>query len=263
MPSDASSESGTAPQPPDPAPGEGRTGLSRPSEERGSPTRSRHYALLHQLASSRSRMPRSGIATQSGGCSARSRARRPPSPAGRRPAGAAISSRARGRNGVAPATLRRGTPCRKAAADPDCTRTAPTPPAPARSSGRTTVPSTCPWRARVRRVVERAQHAGHVAQRRALDPPLAERPRRLALEVDDHEVVAGVEHLAEVVVAVAADAHRRELGSRASGANRPSIASSAPSTRSRVSAATASGSCGQRACAAAASPVPVRLRIDW
>ena len=38
-----------------------------------------------------------------------------------------------------------------------------------------------------------------------------ERPGRLALEVDDDEVVAGVEHLAEVVVAVAADAGLVEL----------------------------------------------------
>src|SRR5579871_896529 len=51
-------------------------------------------------------------------------------------------------------------------------------------------------------VRERAQHPGDVAERRALAPALDERPRRLALEVDDHPVVAGEEGLAEVVVAV-------------------------------------------------------------
>src|SRR5205085_3507786 len=51
----------------------------------------------------------------------------------------------------------------------------------------------------------RAQHPGDVAQRRALSPPLGDRPRRLALEVDDEPVTAGPEHLAEVVVTVVTD----------------------------------------------------------
>src|SRR5439155_2265686 len=58
----------------------------------------------------------------------------------------------------------------------------------------------------IRRVVEGAQHAGHVAYCAPLDAALAQRPCRLALEVDDHEVVAGKEELAEVIVAVDADA---------------------------------------------------------
>src|SRR2546428_12624136 len=58
----------------------------------------------------------------------------------------------------------------------------------------------------VRCVMERAQHPGHVAQRATLDAALAERPRRLAFEVDDDEVVAGEKDLAEVIVAVDADA---------------------------------------------------------
>ena len=66
--------------------------------------------------------------------------------------------------------------------------------------------------------MERAQHAGDVAQRRALEPPLAERPRRLALEVDDDEVAAGVEHLAEMVVAVDADARGAPMRSLTSAA---------------------------------------------
>src|SRR3954447_17667859 len=57
----------------------------------------------------------------------------------------------------------------------------------------------------VRRVVEGPEHAGHVAQGAALDAALAQWPRRLALEVDDDEVVARVQHLAEVIVAVRTD----------------------------------------------------------
>ena len=51
-------------------------------------------------------------------------------------------------------------------------------------------------------VMERAQHPGHVAERRAFDTAFAHRPRRLTLEIDDHEVLAGKEHLTEVIVAV-------------------------------------------------------------
>ena len=58
----------------------------------------------------------------------------------------------------------------------------------------------------VRRVVERADHPRDVSQRRALEAALAQRPRGLALEIDDHEVAAGVQHLARVEVAVDADA---------------------------------------------------------
>ena len=58
----------------------------------------------------------------------------------------------------------------------------------------------------VRGVVERADHARHIPQRRPLEAALAQRPGRLALEVDDHEVAAGIEHLPRVEVAVDADA---------------------------------------------------------
>jgi hypothetical protein len=57
----------------------------------------------------------------------------------------------------------------------------------------------------LRRVAERTQHAGHVAQRQLLGAPLVERSTRFALEVDDHEVVARHQHLPQVVVAVHAD----------------------------------------------------------
>ena len=54
-------------------------------------------------------------------------------------------------------------------------------------------------------VVERAEHPGDVPEGRTLDPPLAERPRGFALEVDDDEVAPRPEDLAEVVVAVDPD----------------------------------------------------------
>ena len=59
-------------------------------------------------------------------------------------------------------------------------------------------------------VVEAAHHARHVLVGRPLQPPLADAPQRFALEVDDDEVLARVEHLAQVVVAVAADARRAD-----------------------------------------------------
>ena len=58
---------------------------------------------------------------------------------------------------------------------------------------------------RVADVIEGAQHAGHVAQRRRPELALADRARRVALEIDDHEVAAGIEDLAQVEIAVAAD----------------------------------------------------------
>ena len=57
------------------------------------------------------------------------------------------------------------------------------------------------------RVAERAQHAGHVLQRGLLHAPLRQRPRRLAFEIEDHEIVLHPQHLAQVIVAVNADAH--------------------------------------------------------
>src|SRR4051794_5688088 len=43
-----------------------------------------------------------------------------------------------------------------------------------------------------RRVMERAEHTGDVAQGASLDAPLAQWTRRLAFEIDDDEIVAGV-----------------------------------------------------------------------
>src|SRR5437588_13014006 len=58
----------------------------------------------------------------------------------------------------------------------------------------------------MRSVMEGAKHPGYVAQRATLDAALAQRPGRLAFKIDDDEVVAGVQHLAEVIVAVRANA---------------------------------------------------------
>src|ERR1700733_4878064 len=65
-------------------------------------------------------------------------------------------------------------------------------------------------------VGERAEHARHVAQRRALLPALGQRPGGLALEVDDHPAARGGERLPQVVVAVGADhaAGDADLGPR-------------------------------------------------
>ena len=46
------------------------------------------------------------------------------------------------------------------------------------------------------RMMERADHRGHIAQRRPLHPPFAERDVRLAFEIDNHEILAGEEQLA-------------------------------------------------------------------
>ena len=60
-------------------------------------------------------------------------------------------------------------------------------------------------------IVERAQHAGHIAKRRGLSPPLRHAAVRLALEIDDDHIVLGDEHLAEVIVAMDAGLDAVEL----------------------------------------------------
>jgi hypothetical protein len=54
----------------------------------------------------------------------------------------------------------------------------------------------------LRRVAERAQHPGHVLEGRLLGTTFRERTRRLAFEIEDHEVVHDPQDLAQVVVAV-------------------------------------------------------------
>src|SRR6185436_14426409 len=51
-------------------------------------------------------------------------------------------------------------------------------------------------------VVERAQHAGNVTQRRMLRAALAEGSRRLSFEIDDHKIIAAYEYLPQVIVTV-------------------------------------------------------------
>ena len=62
---------------------------------------------------------------------------------------------------------------------------------------------TDPIERRPSRIVERTQRAGEIVERRGLlARRSAKRARRLALEVDDHQVILDDEHLAKVVVAV-------------------------------------------------------------
>ena len=63
-------------------------------------------------------------------------------------------------------------------------------------------------------VIERADHPGDIAQRRVLAPPLRHRPRRLALEIDDVEIVLHREHLSQVIVAVVPALDRGDLVGR-------------------------------------------------
>ena len=53
--------------------------------------------------------------------------------------------------------------------------------------------------------MERADHSGHVDQRRPLGPALGQRSGRLPLEVDNHVIGAGPNHLAQMIIAVAAN----------------------------------------------------------
>src|SRR5579884_2718864 len=57
-------------------------------------------------------------------------------------------------------------------------------------------------------IVKRSDHPGDIPEWRALEPPLAERPRRLSLKVDDVEVVPGVEDLSQMIVSVDSDFQR-------------------------------------------------------
>ncbi len=61
-------------------------------------------------------------------------------------------------------------------------------------------------------VGERAEHAGHVAQRRVVPAALGHRSGRLALEVEDHPAVGAEHDLAEVEVAVVADDDAEVVG---------------------------------------------------
>jgi hypothetical protein len=62
----------------------------------------------------------------------------------------------------------------------------------------------------VRGVVEGAKHPGHVGKRRKLEAAFAQGSRGLALEIDDQKILAGVQNLAEVIVAMNPSAHAGE-----------------------------------------------------
>lgn len=61
------------------------------------------------------------------------------------------------------------------------------------------------------RGVERAQHSGEITERRLLEAPHPQGPRGVSLEVDDDEVLARVEHLAEMIVSVTPLPHHLDL----------------------------------------------------
>ena len=54
-------------------------------------------------------------------------------------------------------------------------------------------------------VIERTQHTGDVNQWRSLQRAFTERAARFSLKIDDHKILAGVEHLPEVIVTVDCD----------------------------------------------------------
>ena len=159
------------------------------------------FEPAHPFASSMASRPAAGSGPSRAGCRARSAARRAPSRARRAAAGRRRRRTSRtARYRVSPPRRRRGRRARASRSHASSVG-----PASMRSASR-----SC----RAVRVAERAQHAGDVAQRRMLAPALGERPRRLALEVDDHEVVVGEQHLAEVIVAVVARLERRAPAAR-------------------------------------------------
>ena len=79
---------------------------------------------------------------------------------------------------------------------------------------------------------ERAQHGGHVPHRRPLEPALGQGVIWLSLEIDNREVVAGDQHLAQVKVAVEADGGRQDP-TAAQDAWQPGVAQRTPE-RSRT-----------------------------
>src|SRR5438128_5837336 len=59
---------------------------------------------------------------------------------------------------------------------------------------------------RVGGILERPQHAGNIPQGRVLELAFTHQLLRLPLEVKNNQIVAGIEYLAQVIVAVTADA---------------------------------------------------------
>ena len=63
----------------------------------------------------------------------------------------------------------------------------------------------------IRGVVKRTQHAGNILQRRPLLASLLKRSCRLAFEINNDKVAAGEQDLAEMIIAVDARDHGRDL----------------------------------------------------
>src|SRR5690349_1183549 len=56
------------------------------------------------------------------------------------------------------------------------------------------------------RMMERADHRGHIAERQPLHAAIPERSLRLALEIDNHKILAREEQLAQAEIPVTANA---------------------------------------------------------
>ena len=66
-------------------------------------------------------------------------------------------------------------------------------------------------KAGIRRVMERAHHPRHVAQRRTFDAPFADRHGRIAFKIQKDKIASRPEHLAQMQIAVDADAPGLEV----------------------------------------------------
>src|SRR5882724_10721830 len=58
------------------------------------------------------------------------------------------------------------------------------------------------------RVIERSQEAQNIAQWRALNPALAGRMRRTSFEIDEYEVLPGIENLMQVAISMTVNPRR-------------------------------------------------------
>ncbi len=62
-------------------------------------------------------------------------------------------------------------------------------------------------KAAIGRIVKRPYHAGNIAQRRAFQPSFAIAACGLAFKVGNNKVLAGIQYLSQVVIAVNTDLH--------------------------------------------------------
>src|SRR3569833_4309044 len=57
----------------------------------------------------------------------------------------------------------------------------------------------------IRGIMERADHAGEITQRAALNPALAQRPAGFSFKINDEEILAGVQNMAEMQISMTAN----------------------------------------------------------